>query len=164
MFIVGLPGAELTAIEAGLLSECRFGGIILFAHNLHEPEQIYALCRALWDQRSGELAPFVAIDQEGGRVHHTRTTLERDWPAAETVEGRSRRRSRIRILARDTGISAASQALASTSSAIRPFCSLHQLFADYSRSSDNGVCDAARLAGRYVAIATAIATSPTTEP
>ena len=80
--MVGLSEAEFTGIEAGLFSECRFGGIILFAHNLHEPEQIYALCRALWDQRSGELAPFVAIDQEGGRVHRLPEPFTHFPPAA----------------------------------------------------------------------------------
>ncbi|MGH7844748.1 MAG: beta-N-acetylhexosaminidase [Candidatus Binatia bacterium] len=89
MFMVGLSGAELTGAEAGVFADCRLGGVILFAHNLHEPEQIYTLCRALWEQTGGELAPFIAIDQEGGRVHRYPEPFTHFPPAAALGTARS---------------------------------------------------------------------------
>lgn len=68
MIMVGLKGEELTAEEEQLLRNYPFGGFILFAHNLKEPKQILSLCRSLWEIEK-EHPPFIAIDQEGGRVH-----------------------------------------------------------------------------------------------
>lgn len=68
MIITGLQGSELTQEEHHLLRDYPFGGFILFGHNLKEPKQIVSLCRSLWETRKG-LPPFIAIDQEGGRVH-----------------------------------------------------------------------------------------------
>jgi beta-N-acetylhexosaminidase len=82
MFMVGISGAELTPEEAGLFTELRLGGVILFAHNLQRPEQIYGLCRALWERAKQELPPFIAIDQEGGRVHRLPEPFTHFPPAA----------------------------------------------------------------------------------
>ena len=68
LMMVGLQGEELTQDEKQLLKNYPFGGFILFSHNLKEPEQILSLCRSLWEI-SREDPPFIAIDQEGGRVH-----------------------------------------------------------------------------------------------
>lgn len=68
MIMVGLKGEELTKEEEQLLRNYPFGGFILFAHNLKEPKQILSLCRSLWEIEK-EHPPFIAIDQEGGRVH-----------------------------------------------------------------------------------------------
>jgi beta-N-acetylhexosaminidase len=68
MIMIGLEGDELTAGERGLLRGFPVGGFILFSHNLKGPEQIFSLCRSLWDT-ADKLHPFIAIDQEGGRVH-----------------------------------------------------------------------------------------------
>src|SRR3972149_2287009 len=68
MIMIGLKGEELTKEEEQLLRNYSFGGFILFAHNLKEPKQILSLCRSLWEIEK-EKAPFIAIDQEGGRVH-----------------------------------------------------------------------------------------------
>ena len=68
MFMVGLKGEELTQEERDLLKDCPFGGFVLFSRNLKEPKEILSLCRSLWEA-SGETPPFIAIDQEGGRVH-----------------------------------------------------------------------------------------------
>ena len=82
MFMVGLRGTELSADERSLLREYRFGGFILFNHNLNDPKQILALCRSLWDLGE-ELPPFIAIDQEGGRVHRLPPPFTHFPPAAE---------------------------------------------------------------------------------
>ena len=68
MIMIGLKGEELTKEEEQLLRNYSFGGFILFAHNLKEPKQILSLCRSLWEIEKEHL-PFIAIDQEGGRVH-----------------------------------------------------------------------------------------------
>jgi beta-N-acetylhexosaminidase len=67
MIMIGVSGAELSREERSVLREYPFGGFILFTHNCSEPEQILSLCRSLWQLRRD--APFIAIDQEGGRVH-----------------------------------------------------------------------------------------------
>ncbi len=68
MIMIGLQGEELTPEEERLLKQYPFGGFILFGHNLKEPKQILSLCRSLWEKKR-DLPPFIAIDQEGGRVH-----------------------------------------------------------------------------------------------
>ena len=68
LFVVGIAGEMLTANEQLYFEEYGFGGFVLFKRNCHEAGQIVALCRALWDM-ADDLAPFITIDQEGGRVH-----------------------------------------------------------------------------------------------
>jgi beta-N-acetylhexosaminidase len=68
MFIVGCGGEQLSRDERLIFEEYAFGGFILFRENCCEPRQISSLCRSLWATASEE-APFLAIDQEGGRVH-----------------------------------------------------------------------------------------------
>jgi len=89
MLMVGLGGVELGTEEAAFLAECRVGGIIFFAHNLENPEQIFLFCRALWERRQADLPPFIAIDQEGGRVHRLPEPFTHFPPAAAV--GRARR-------------------------------------------------------------------------
>ena len=67
MIMIGLEGEELTPEETRFLRDYPFGGFILFTHNLKEPKQILSLCRSLW-KTARETPPFIAIDQEGGRV------------------------------------------------------------------------------------------------
>jgi beta-N-acetylhexosaminidase len=68
MFLVGCQGEALSKHEQLIAAEYSFGGYILFGRNCREPEQIVSLCRSLW-QSASEIPPFIAIDQEGGRVH-----------------------------------------------------------------------------------------------
>jgi beta-N-acetylhexosaminidase len=68
MFLVGVGAQELTSEERMAMEHYSFGGFILFGHNCCDPAQILSLTRALWDASKG-LPPFIAIDQEGGRVH-----------------------------------------------------------------------------------------------
>lgn len=81
MFMVGLTGEELTSDDEQFLKEHPFGGFILFTHNLKNPEQILSLCRSLWERKK-ELPPFIAIDEEGGRVHRLPAPFTRFPPAA----------------------------------------------------------------------------------
>jgi beta-N-acetylhexosaminidase len=88
IMMVGLEGEALTQEEEGSLAEHPFGGFILFSHNLREPDQILALCRSLWEK--SKQPPFIAIDQEGGRVHRLPAPFTHFPPAA--VLGRTRNR------------------------------------------------------------------------
>ncbi len=89
MIMIGLRGDRLTEEERSLIREYSFGGIILFSHNLKEPDQILALCRTLWDNQA-HLPPFIAIDQEGGRVHRLPPPFTHFPPASQIgLKGRS---------------------------------------------------------------------------
>ena len=79
--MVGLAGEEVGAGERNLFKDHPFGGFIFFRHNLKEPEQMISLFRALWET-SGELRPFIAVDQEGGRVHRLPPPFTHFPPAA----------------------------------------------------------------------------------
>ena len=81
MIMIGLKGEELTAEERSLRRDYPFGGFILFSRNLKGPKQILSLYRSL-RQNNGELPPFVAIDQEGGRVHRLPPPFTHFPPAA----------------------------------------------------------------------------------
>jgi beta-N-acetylhexosaminidase len=81
MIVVGVAGTTVTPEEAKFFKDYAVGGFILFAHNLKEPAQILALCRSLWDIKD-ELPPFIAIDQEGGRVHRLPQPFTHFPPAA----------------------------------------------------------------------------------
>jgi len=81
MIMAGVAGEDLGAAEQKLLKDYPFGGFIFFSHNLKEPKQILSLCRSLW-QASGAVPPFIAIDQEGGRVHRLPPPFTHFPPAA----------------------------------------------------------------------------------
>lgn len=64
MFILGLEGGKYTeALKSGL------GGIIFFSKDIKNPEQFKTLIQSLKSQAL--TAPFLSIDQEGGRVERT---------------------------------------------------------------------------------------------
>ena len=68
MFMVGCQAEQTTRDERLIFDDYGFGGFILFRENCREPDQISSLCRSLWDA-AATAPPFIAIDQEGGRVH-----------------------------------------------------------------------------------------------
>jgi beta-N-acetylhexosaminidase len=86
MFMVGIPSTELGAEESRILANYYIGGLILFRHNLDNPRQISQLCRDLWKQKHAALGPFIAIDQEGGRVHRLPEPFTH-FPAAAVLGG-----------------------------------------------------------------------------
>jgi len=83
MFLVGVGAQELTGEERMAMEHYSFGGFILFGHNCCDPAQILSLTRALWDISKG-LPPFIAIDQEGGRVHRLPKPFTR-FPSAARI-------------------------------------------------------------------------------
>ena len=68
MLMVGIGGYELTTAELKICQSHNFGGFILLSRNCRDPAQIRSLCRAL-SSGAGNNLPFIAIDEEGGRIH-----------------------------------------------------------------------------------------------
>jgi beta-N-acetylhexosaminidase len=68
--MVGFEGTELNNELMFLIDTIRVGGIILFAQNLSNPEQIKQLCSSAQEYARSHRQPplFISIDQEGGKV------------------------------------------------------------------------------------------------
>src|SRR5262249_61066810 len=79
-FIAGLEGPELTPREAAILREARPCGVILFARNAVDPDQLRRLTGAASAAVGEEI--LVLVDQEGGRVQRLRPPRWRALPAA----------------------------------------------------------------------------------
>ena len=69
ILVLGVGGPELTSEERSLYREIKPGGFVLFTRNIIDAEQ----CRKLTDDLRDlcEIPPFIAIDNEGGRVWRT---------------------------------------------------------------------------------------------
>ncbi|MEW5804261.1 MAG: beta-N-acetylhexosaminidase [bacterium] len=71
MLMFGFSGTELNDSIRQVIREQKIGGVILFAANILDPEQVRRLCRDLqqWNRQEGSEFPLlIAIDQEGGKV------------------------------------------------------------------------------------------------
>jgi beta-N-acetylhexosaminidase len=79
-FITGLAGVELEPDEAAVLRAARPCGIILFARNVADPEQVRRLSEAARDAVGHDI--LVLVDQEGGRVRRLRPPHWRELPCA----------------------------------------------------------------------------------
>ena len=68
--MVGFDGTELNPDLKFLIKTLHVGGIILFARNLMNPDQIKHLCSSIQEYASSYGRPplFISIDQEGGKV------------------------------------------------------------------------------------------------
>ena len=82
-FICGLAGPELSDEERRFLREQLPWGVILFARNLQNADQIKALTADIRAALDREHAPIL-IDQEGGRVQRIGEPTCRAYPAART--------------------------------------------------------------------------------
>ena len=102
LFILAFDGARLPGEVAEFFRTFRIGGVILFADNYRDPEQLRALTAELQERCATPEAPlFVSTDHEGGRVQRFRegfTCLEpmaaygpRDPAETETAHRRSAR-------------------------------------------------------------------------
>ncbi len=83
MFLVGCQAETLSNQERLLVEEYQFAGVILFTRNCAEAAQIVALNRTIWESFD-PLPPFIAIDQEGGRVYRLPAPFSH-FPAAGRV-------------------------------------------------------------------------------
>jgi beta-N-acetylhexosaminidase len=83
---VGIAGHTCPAELRSLARDFDVGGVVLFARNVVAPEQVAELA---FDIRTlvADPPPWVAVDQEGGRVARLRAPFT-VWPAMQTL-GRS---------------------------------------------------------------------------
>jgi beta-N-acetylhexosaminidase len=79
-FICGLSGSGLSQEEDAFLRDAQPWGVILFARNAGNPQQIERLCRSVREALGREEAPIL-VDQEGGRVQRFGSPHFRAYPA-----------------------------------------------------------------------------------
>ncbi len=89
MIMVGFAGTETS--DAGVLAvrdeigSGTIGGVVLYPENLRSPQQITALTAFLRNARS-QPVPFIAVDQEGGKVQRlSRENGHSYFPSARDV-------------------------------------------------------------------------------
>lgn len=83
--ILGCEGLALSASERTFFADAKPFAFILFSRNIHNADQIRALCDQL-REAVGYNAPIL-IDQEGGRVQRLREPLAREWlPPLDQIE------------------------------------------------------------------------------
>lgn len=73
--MIDIAGLELSALDRERLVHPLVGGVILFARNYRDPQQLATLCAAIHGLRSPALP--IAIDHEGGRVQRCREGFTR---------------------------------------------------------------------------------------
>jgi beta-N-acetylhexosaminidase len=76
-FICGLSGLALTDAERDFLRQTRPAGLILFARNVENPDQVRRLIADAKEAAGGDGRMLLMVDQEGGRVQRLR---EPHWP------------------------------------------------------------------------------------
>ena len=86
LLIAGFNGGVLPIEIKSLAREFSLGGVILFARNIVEPEQVAELAYEA-ARLVPELPAWVSVDQEGGRVARLKAPFT-EWPPMATL-GRS---------------------------------------------------------------------------
>ena len=83
MIITGFNGSEYNDDMDRLINEYKVGGVILFARNIEDSNQMIDLTRAL-QENNNNLPLFISIDEEGGRVSRLPDDVEK-FPSAFTI-------------------------------------------------------------------------------
>jgi beta-N-acetylhexosaminidase len=86
VLIAGFAGHQVSAELRALAKEFGLGGVILFARNVAEPEQVAELSFEA-SRLVPDLPVWVSVDQEGGRVARLKRPFT-EWPPMATL-GRS---------------------------------------------------------------------------
>src|SRR5882672_2134787 len=86
LLIVGFNGHQIPPELRSLAKEFSLGGVILFARNVADPEQVAELAFEA-SRLVPELPLWVSVDQEGGRVARLKSPFT-EWPPMATL-GRS---------------------------------------------------------------------------
>jgi beta-N-acetylhexosaminidase len=86
LLIAGFNGQQIPPELRSLAKEFGLGGVILFARNIGEPEQLAEVCFDA-SRLVSDLPPWVSVDQEGGRVARLKAPFT-EWPPMATL-GRS---------------------------------------------------------------------------
>src|SRR6266851_257154 len=86
LLIAGFNGHTIPPELRSLAKEFGLGGVILFARNIVEPEQVAELAFDA-SRLVPDLPPWVSVDQEGGRVARLKRPFT-EWPPMATL-GRS---------------------------------------------------------------------------
>jgi beta-N-acetylhexosaminidase len=73
LFWIGFQGTFLGPDLRALLDRVRPGGLILFSRNIESAAQVRSLTDDLY--RAVRIPPFIALDQEGGRVNRLKPIL-----------------------------------------------------------------------------------------
>lgn len=89
LLMAGILKPTLDADAAKQIQDCHIGNIILFDRNMESQQQVSQLTNKLRSQitTQSHIAPFIALDQEGGQV----LRMRQDFPAvpSETQIGKS---------------------------------------------------------------------------
>jgi beta-N-acetylhexosaminidase len=96
--MVGFDGTEFNPELEFLIDTIKVGGIIFFARNLVNPEQIKTLCASIQAhaRTCGQPPLFIAIDQEGGKVARLKEPFTR-FPGNPKMKGPDDAREFARI-------------------------------------------------------------------
>jgi beta-N-acetylhexosaminidase len=86
LLVAGFDGHQVPAELKALAREFGLGGVILFARNVGEPEQVAELAFEA-SRLTPDLPAWVSVDQEGGRVARLKAPFT-EWPPMATL-GRS---------------------------------------------------------------------------
>jgi beta-N-acetylhexosaminidase len=86
LLFAGFKGQQIPVELTALAREFGLGGVILFARNVADPEQVAELCFEAARLDPG-MPVWVSVDQEGGRVARLRAPFT-EWPPMATL-GRS---------------------------------------------------------------------------
>ncbi|OMH34010.1 beta-N-acetylhexosaminidase [Motiliproteus sp. MSK22-1] len=107
--MLDVEGLQLTSAEAKVLERQPVGGVILFARNYADPEQLKTLTQAIHEVRPELL---IAIDQEGGRVQRCREGFTRIPAMGRIGHLYENSPEQALLLARDCGWLLASELIA----------------------------------------------------
>jgi beta-N-acetylhexosaminidase len=86
LLIAGFDGEQIPTELKSIAREFGLGGVILFARNISDPEQVAELAYEA-SRLVADVPVWVSVDQEGGRVARLKAPFT-EWPAMATL-GRS---------------------------------------------------------------------------